>query len=361
MKNLLLLIISITLLSLSSFGQNNSSGFAPLGAEWWTDGLGYSDGGMTMTIDKIEYARSAMDTVYKGQACKKILRKEYSRTEVHTTGAVSVNEGNLSPVYLYETNDTVFAYNKNFDRFTPLYVFNVSEGDTVCLPVWGDDLRPNLYAGGDTCFCFVIDSVRNVLYDTVYLPTYFEHSLGEVATNGFSWNVPVENWTGAVALQPSGVYAHSIGSLFNGFFPIDVTYGVARPTLDSFIYQSEPGFRCYQDSAMAIHYEYNDTFGCLFDTTSRLSIQTPKALSEILQVYPNPAYEIIYLRAAQLFPSNAQLWLWDALGRKVKSFNIGKGGQKKVVPIADLASGLYYLQMAWNHQLYGQKILISRE
>ena len=94
------------------------SNFAPLGATWHHSGF---YGVYKSFVSK--------DTVFKGQACRKIEQDIY------------VNLGKFYPflyttrdLYIYDNDDTVFCYNDRIDRFTPLFVFNLNSGDTLRLP-----------------------------------------------------------------------------------------------------------------------------------------------------------------------------------------------------------------------------------
>lgn len=170
-------------------------------------------------------------------------------------------------------------------------MFNVQEGDTVCLPVFGADLRPNPIAGGDTCFCFVIDSIGTFLYDTIFLQTFFEHSLASVDTQNpnywYQSDWPVYNWAPSLTGTnvPTGAYTRKTGGLLGGLLPTSNMPGVAKPTSDSMTY-SGYGLRCYEDDAIAIHLAQLHGEQCLFDTTTAIS--NVSSLNALVSFYPNP-------------------------------------------------------------------------
>src|SRR5690606_30940263 len=107
-------------------------------------------------------------------------------------------------------SDTVFFYNSIFNRFTPLYIFNAQEGDTICLPVIPapeagyNDLRIHPLTG-DTSFCFRIDSIRTEMFDGVPLRVFYTYAIGEYSTAstiGFL-EYPSYNWSAGLLSDES--------------------------------------------------------------------------------------------------------------------------------------------------------------
>ena len=149
-------ILLFTLISMSSsknsFGQGTAN-FAPIGAEWWHDD---EPNGFVARI----HAQVIGDTIIQQQVVRKIIQTRYNKTWLSGNTYI-IDTFIARPLFIYDTQDTVFIFNENFNRFTALFVFNVHEGDTVCLPVVPDiynqsDLLSNPMANGDTSFCFII-------------------------------------------------------------------------------------------------------------------------------------------------------------------------------------------------------------
>lgn len=78
------------------------------------------------------YANVKTDTVILGVNCKKIEREVFIKTRYSDDpDNILISSRPQKDLYVYDNAETVFVYNENFNRFTPLYIFNVNEGDTV--------------------------------------------------------------------------------------------------------------------------------------------------------------------------------------------------------------------------------------
>lgn len=347
------LVLLFSILAAPVFGQDSAGNFAPINAEWWAYG-DVQDDLLSSIFSQIVHSVVVGDTVINGRTCRKIVSEVYGKdvvsegNEIHTYFSGPTY---LRTVCVYSTPDTVFVFNKNFNRFTPLLVFNVHEGDTVCLPVIGSDLRPNPVAGGDTCFCFVIDSIRTVKYDTTYLETYFEHSIIQLYSfdtpSSFSW--PVYNWDFPLTTYytlvpdndtPHGTYARVIGGEWGGILPHHIRYlgtVVMRP--DTVIYNNS-GIRCYHDSDYAIQL----TSHCYFDTTN-LDISHFEINKNSFIIYPNPTKRMIYLESEKPFPKDASVTLFDNSGRKLRTLPAPSGEKSIRYDLKGLSEGVYFLKI----------------
>lgn len=363
-KVLSIIFTSALLIPTLSFGQS-SSGFGQAGSQWWRNGEteAHNIGQDFVSTEVINYATVEGDTVIDGHQAGIIRQVNYERS-THSGGQQTGTTFQTIPddnLYFYATADTVFMYNNNFNRFTPLFVYNVNEGDTVCLPVFNSDLRPNPYAHGDTCFCIIIDSIRTVLYDTTYLTTYFEHSL--VGNDTQNWgNFPIANWSGfMMPYVPSGSYARKIGNTFGPFLPVSVQQGILnKPTTDSFHYQENDGLRCYQDNNVAIHIQYNNAFGCLFDTTNTLGIHRTLPMDNLIQVFPNPASTTLHIQMKKTVSTTATVSLSDIFGREVYNNKLEKGLNSTDISVAKLPAGIYYLLVAVDGRRYSKTVVIRK-
>jgi|GEM_PF-855464 len=350
---LFVVIVFSNFFTLPAFGQSDSV-FGPSNAQWWHNGdHPFDQEGMI-------YARVSGDTVIENVTCKKIEQTGYAKGIV---GAVHYfQETPLAPLFVHGNSDTVWAYNENFNKFTPLYVFNVGEGDTVCLPVFGSDLRPNPIAGGDTCFCFVIDSIRTILYDTTYLQTFFEHSLVNIDNQSpNSWNSdwPVYNWFSHAAgnTVPFGAYTRKTGGIFGGLMPIRNSTDVAnKPTSDTLAYSSY-GLRCYVDDSIGIHIAQMDGQQCFLDSTTAIS-DVP-TLNALVSFYPNPIQRSFQLKSNIPLPLNTELLLTDISGRVMEKLESPSGKTIVRYKLKEYLPGVYLLVLTANGERLVKKVMLT--
>ncbi len=139
-------IFSLLILCLSLFSSLNAqtSGFAPLGAEWYFQ-VDYS----SVPITQPEFG--------------------YMRCRVTDTAEV---QGHMCSVidgydYVYEENNVVYWYNQGNDAFTVLYDYNAEVGDT-----W--------YCDVDECTCLVtVTNVGSVTYNGHTYRTQYVTAFGD--------------------------------------------------------------------------------------------------------------------------------------------------------------------------------------
>ena len=283
--------------------------FAPTGSEWYH----------TMPYG-VYHSYNAGDTIINGIACRKIVRNAETADPWYSMG-LQVN--NLSTLYVYNTTDTVFVYNTFFYRFTPLYVFNVNDGDTVHLPILPLDIDQLTFVSIDSTFSFLVDSVRMKLYDTAMLKTVYSHPLGNSSSNY------VYSFSGFIDTQ--GVYVERIGS-FPGIMP------VGKPCvniLDDHL-QYQGALRCYRDSSLSVK--------LIAGICGIPPVQVASAAKETLSVFPNPADDL--LNITNISPGMSVLIdITDMTGRTIaRQVNVAAIG-KIVVPVSGLPAGIYLLKL----------------
>ncbi len=294
--------------------------FAPPGAEWY-----YS----SSEVPGISRHYVSKDTVIQGKTCNVI-------TQHWIPLYPPPQSRSLGDVYVYNVPDTVFAYNNYFQRFTPLYVFNIVAGDTLKLPVM--DARGQLYHQhlADSNFYTLIDSVKNVLYDTVSLKTVYSHNIHLPGDNGL--DIAWGDLRGA-----ENVYAERIGSL-SGVLPIcfDCS-GVGGGTVGF-----SAGLRCYHDSALALKLVQDD---CSYGLSEAI---TTVSVADELNVYPNPSSQTIHLtvgKGRKIIHSQ----LYSPTGIRIEE---GIGDEDLIT--GHLPDGCYFLQVIFNDQSTVQrKILVA--
>src|SRR5688572_22083361 len=111
MKKLLI----VTTLVLVLLQPGRSQNFAPLGAKWYLSQVNWF--GPPPIVDTAYISESILDTVIDGINCRK----------VHII-CLCCDEPDT---YVYDSNDTVYRYNFDLNRFTVLFNFNLNAGDSM--------------------------------------------------------------------------------------------------------------------------------------------------------------------------------------------------------------------------------------
>lgn len=313
---------------LPASGQNS---FAPIGAEWWhyMSTYLYHNGSQN---NSTFHTRSVGDTTINGIACRKL-----------TTEASYLSSGTYQPdiedFFFYDNTDTVFVYNKNFERFTPIYVFNAEAGDTICLPV-----PPTAYPmpPGDSSFRFVIDSIRPQLYDTAHLRTYYTTAIPGTDFGTYSWVGYTES--------PADLHGVYIERIIGNFFPVSVPSCVDCPI---FSYAPYGAIRCYSDNTYSLR-----MFAEPCDTLHPLDINRPQTAANILKLYPNPAAQQFHILLNQAMDEDLRISITDIAGRVVQQTLLPKKTQQKTIDVHQWTTGLYFLRFQAKEGFYYDKIVI---
>jgi len=295
------ILYAILLLLLSSvvFAQAD---FAPSGAVWYN----YHHDGYFRTV-------YTYDTVIDGITAK-VLKRE---THVNSGSWAS----NFPPLYIYSTTDTVFVFNTAFNRFTPLYIFNLSDGDTVRIPGFFAPYSTTT----DTVMQYVADSVRIVQYDTSWLRTVYTRVIVDST-------VPLPDSyllsTYGSIFDAYGVYAERIGCLHNGIYPNCLNCAIIPEDCGCI-----GSLSCYSDPGYDIKLVTGPCEHIVSVTDAADSIQRP-------HVFPNPADEIINIQGIK---QGSTVYLLSADGRPL--INIPAINNMAGIPVNKLPSGYYLLQV----------------
>ncbi|MBS1585673.1 MAG: T9SS type A sorting domain-containing protein [Bacteroidetes bacterium] len=290
-------IILATLLLLPLIA-NAQATFAPPGSEWYHS--------QQYGVFHCYYAG---DTVINNIASRIIVRKALTRDPYYSQG---LHVDDQSTIYVYNNTDTVFIYNRYFHRFTPLYVFNVNDGDTIRLPIIPIDYGQLTLAYPDSTFRIVVDSVRNKLYDTAMLKTVYVHAIG--------------NPDSAYVLDYGVGYAATIGGLGTGLIPMGTP--AAIPLTESL--QPATGIKCYNDPTLSIKLVAG------ICGIPPVGIPTIASVKEV-ELTPNPVSGILTISCPQPITS---LHIYDAMGREVYK---GASADKKMhIDLTALPAGIYF-------------------
>ncbi len=299
----------ISILLFAAIKINAQTTFAPAGSEWY----------QRQPYGAYHCYYSA-DTIIAGTACRIIIREALTADPAYSMG-LRVN--NLSTLYVYNTPDTVFLYNTFFHCFTPLYVFNVNDGDTIRLPIIPLDVDMLTYAGTDSTFSLRIDSVRMKTYDTANLKTIYTHSIGNRDSNY------VYNYSGQIYTDSQGVYAERIGGITCGFIPRGAPY---VNILDDHL-QYADSLRCYNDPTLSVKLIAGI---CGIPPTQVL----PVGETESVSLYPNPAHDQLTI-ITPFAIGNMQIT--DITGQIVYTHEYNT--LKVQIDVSEMPMGIYFVQL----------------
>lgn len=290
MKKPLFLTVYFLLFSVSAFCQN----WAPIGAEWH-----YNFSFDAPSFSEYVHYKVTKDTIFEGKSCRKVEGTwyRYRKAEI-------LNEG---PYFTYQSGDTVYYYHKDFKKYVPAYIFNVSAGDTLTF------YTPFASSHRDTTFHVVVDSVKPVIIDS---KTFRKIYLGKIPGD----SMPVMG----------GSYIETIGSesvFLNPFYWMETANSV------KFI-------RCYKDDSIFVKFT---NIACDFRETAGIS-QLIQAKN--LYIYPNPASKKLFIQNLEI-KDNYRFYIYNQLGINVKSGYLTNFS--KEINIEELTGGIYFLKVNLNN------------
>lgn len=296
-KQILLLIL------LALANVSNGQTFAPIGAKWH-----YSSSGNGTSPINAEYYlyESVSDTLVAGHACKKI-----SVTYYKYNGAITPQ----TPVFTYQTGDTVFYYNNIYLKYFPLYIFNVSQGDTLTYHSPTVPVNP-----ADTLWRSVVDSVSNFI---VGADTLQRVCTTEPISSAFSF------WGGYIELLGSPfLMLHQPHAIFMEW---------------------DGPMRCYSDNN--ISYNFN-SYSCDYRLVTGLS----EGLAEFeISIFPNPANNILTIKTDDNILTNYKIY--NALGQPLLS---GQLVSTSTIQIDNFSAGLYVIELTTNNYSKRQTFIINK-
>ncbi len=314
-------IFTVFLFLLFSQAGSAQTDFADSGASWYYN----------MSFGSFHYKVTGYDTVQGIRAS--IIEAEALVREPWFSQGLRVNDHGVTKIYA--TADTVFIFNSFFNRFTPLYVFNVAEGDTVCIPMLSAILDGN---ATDSNFCFVVDSIRIRQYDTANLRTFYTRHLN---LNG---NEYIENW----GWDTLGAYAERIGGLYTGLTP--ACLNCPEPQDERF--QSPGSIRCYTDKDYTLKLASGP---CDNDGISK-SVARLREEHRPITIAPVPAHD--HIRIITDEPEDVlRVIVTDMQGRIV---TIADKPGSSSISVQDLPQGIYLLRVHLKERDHVQKLVIQR-
>ena len=301
-------ILSLLLAVLCVVGTTAQTVFAPHGAEWYQNTPGgvyrcYTDGDSTILGRTVSVIRQRVIP--------------FSSTSFLT---------DLPTIYTYTVPDTVYVYNTIHNRFTPLYIFAVADGDTMTIPCF---YEPGV-GSADSSFTFRVDSVRTVLYDLVPLLTVYTTALDSPAGGVRSTYGPIYTQRGA--------YAQRLGCVNGGLYPSCIGCGIIPGACNC-----PTEVTCYKDTAMDIILPLSGHCVPMVSVPETVSVP-------IVASSPNPVITDLTVTA----PVGSTLRLLCVTGGVLTK--ICMQGTSTTVPMTHLPAGMYMLQV----QVPGGSITYSK-
>ncbi|HBX51119.1 MAG TPA: hypothetical protein DEH02_08650 [Bacteroidales bacterium] len=94
------------------------------------------------------------------------------------------------------------------------------------------------------------------------------------------------------------------------------------------------------------------------DTHNQIeNINTNLSENEVLEIYPNPASDVLYINYS--FSNESYLEIYNVLGSKLVSIRLNSGTSKKVLSLKNLSTGIYYLKIIKDNKVFkSEKIVI---
>ena len=273
--------------------------FAPLGAQWH-----YSSASQGVAPPDAAYwlYESEKDTTINNIDCKKITRKLFNHLGDTITNITPIN------IITYSSGDTVMYFNNFMNKFTPLYIFNVQQSDTLTF------YKPhNPVFGNDTTFRVIVDSVNFFQVNNLNLKRIYTTPLDEFKYIGF--------------------YAERIGC-----------YGWLLPEYFTSITENESPLRCYSDAEISINFTSN---ACNNKTIVGIKDVTKR---DALSIYPIPTSDRLHINS---FTNKIiHLSIYDVRGVRVKNISLSDMQANINDDVSTLSSGIYFIHIRFQNNTF---------
>lgn len=290
-KKLLLIIL---LLITFGYDKCNAQDWAPVGVQWYFSQSFFAQPGVTYVL-----IEATKDTTIQGKDCRKI------------TG--NFNPCTWSEMYSYKSNDSVYFYHPNLNKFCLLYDFSPTVGDT-----WNIE---NIGNGNDDTSKVYVDSIDQISISGNLLNVIYTHQTNTQESSFYFGGTIIEN----------------IGSIYS-FSP---SFSFCDPV---------PGnLRCYIDSNIYHHIGPHD---CDYST-----VNSPKYIATKIGIYPNPSSHFIRITLAETVSGNIEII--NLAGQKVLYRTFEASSLK--INTRKLAEGVYVLNIIDNNSIiHSEKLIIVR-
>jgi hypothetical protein len=258
----------------------NAQSFGEIGTEWY-----YSEHAGGACVGNCEYIhfKSVKDTIINQKITNKVTQTYYRYAGDTVT---------LTPLYVYETNDTVFMWSFQKSRFLVTYIFNAETGDTLTLDV-------PIETTNDATYRLIIDSIHNQTMDGVVLRKYYTTALDDFQ------------------FYNDGCYMDRIGGL-----------GWLLPRTVSIPEAAGP-IRCYSDSQIDVNFQDIPCDYIQYNSKEEFK-------KNVINVYPNPVNDFIKIDTKQVVK---KINLYDITGNLILTTT------KMNVDLSNLLFGEYIIEI----------------
>ncbi len=303
-------IIALLIIIFASQNAKSQTIFAPDSATWYYSGEQQLMAGYGTRV--IKY-KTASDTTIQSKNCKKIISTEYN---YHQSSSPYNDTLIRNPEYIYTSNDTVFYYNAEYNRFLELYYFNVSIGDTLKYHI-----PTAAFSSTDTIFRVVVDSITTLNISSFNLKRI--------------WTTPIDDF------QIPYSYVERIGADYS--FGINSHEYVWMPS-------SVKGIRCYSDNDISYNFE---TVNCDYLITVG-TFELEGNINNCI-VFPNPATTTITIENIKQHIQSIRIL--DLLGREVFESIKNEVLSTKKIDVSKLPKGMYILQLQTKNGVQSKKFM----
>jgi hypothetical protein len=229
----------------------------------------------------------------------------------------------------------------------------VQEGDTVTLPSFStQEFAPD-------SFIFIVDSVRDALYNAETIQTVYSTVLPDTFSNPNTPNFYEVYKLGWLSYN-NGVsaYTKSFGGLRGGVIPSEVLID-ASVVLEYMFLPSNLHFKCYQDDALSIVIDsIYPNRECKYEPF--LSINDAQLQEDPIVLYPNPGQDYFTINFNNQFYKNSALKLYNITGALVYNLPNTLGQSTVTIDVRTLPDGMYILRCTMDGLDYYKKVIIRK-
>lgn len=364
--------LALLMLSAALFAQTE---FAPSNATWTYRG------GFGPLEEYADIYKNISEEMIDGKLVKTIKCTRYQQDLTYMQGApYYTNRDTLTKEYkIYQSDDTVFVYNDLFQKYTPVYFFNVQAGDTIRIPIHNLPGTLNFQlptVNDDSSAAFIIDSVvqKNIngfsykeyhFSDLIHYTTDWNNFNGTYDYPLYSWCTDIYggylpdsvNIQGAPyqVYRRSGAYNDLFGGLSTGLLPEHYFLNVAQYGTIADYYLPFVTFCSYEDNNGS--WAIGNNCGQLLVNTP-LSLKNQTALVAGIEVFPNPSSDGYFqIRFEKPLAPGAKLWVTDLLGKVVVPDGDIANRAEISIDLSRLSSGMYLFIFEIEGQRYYHKVI----